>query len=101
MGSTAIAATFTTTSSSSSSSSFVVTATGQDRVRGCCCNRVIECMVRGRACVLCICCPSSLVRCCVQLPYKIGWHAVRRLMGTCCGSDPKIVAAGFFIIFRY
>nr|DAD35434.1 TPA_asm: hypothetical protein HUJ06_006074 [Nelumbo nucifera] len=56
-----------------------------------CCSRGIECV--ARACILCTCCPLCIVWCCVKLPCKVGWYAARRLTGTCCRSDLKIVAA--------
>ena len=47
-----------------------------------------------RACLLCICCPLSIVCCCIKLPCKIGWHAAKHAKNwACCVPDKKIYAA--------
>ncbi|KAK6921222.1 hypothetical protein RJ641_014900 [Dillenia turbinata] len=45
-------------------------------------------------CVLCVVCPLSIIWCCVVLPSKIGWRAVRHAgHHVCCGSVKSVYAA--------
>lgn len=55
-----------------------------------CCGKIVE--FAFGACMLCICCPLSLLWCCVKLPCMVGWRVAKRLTrSACCGCD-KIFA---------
>ena len=42
------------------------------------------------ACLLCVCCPLAVVWCCIKLPCKLGWRAVKRAGNwACCRSDKR------------
>lgn len=44
-------------------------------------------------CLFCVCCPLSILWCCLKLPCKIGWRSAKRAgQETCCGSSKKVFA---------
>ncbi|KAG1368129.1 hypothetical protein COCNU_14G005970 [Cocos nucifera] len=52
-----------------------------------CAHTAAECA--ASACVLCFCCPLSVLWCCVKLPLKLAFRAARRLSHSsacCCGG---------------
>ncbi|KAB1212495.1 hypothetical protein CJ030_MR5G001029 [Morella rubra] len=57
-----------------------------------CCHKTTECLCS--ACLLCVCCPLSVVWVCVRLPCKLGWRAAKHAKRwVCCGSEMRDFAA--------
>ncbi|KAM1026500.1 hypothetical protein ACFX2J_039300 [Malus domestica] len=47
------------------------------------------------ACLLCICCPLTVVWCCIKVLCKVGSHAAQHVRRCACGSAGKRVYASY------
>lgn len=56
-----------------------------------CHDKATESLCSG--CLLCILCPLTVVWCCINLPFKVGWHAAQHARHWACGSEKKTVYA--------
>ncbi|KAF9625803.1 hypothetical protein IFM89_027135 [Coptis chinensis] len=58
-----------------------------------CCYQATECGIS--VCALCICCPLTILWCCVKFPCKVAWQIGKRLMDSnCCRSDSmRVISA--------
>ncbi|KAL4180932.1 hypothetical protein AMTRI_Chr12g268570 [Amborella trichopoda] len=60
---------------------------GQHNEDGKCCSSFVESMVS--TCVLCVCCPLSMVWCSLTLPLKMLWRVSRFLLRPPCCCVPR------------
>lgn len=44
-------------------------------------------------CSGCLLCPLTVAWCCINLPFKVGWHAAQHARHWACGSEKKTVYA--------